>query len=61
MIPAIIIVDLYINNVYHVLEKEDLTDHRDFPRPDLISQFKNNKKSSQNGVYHSQFLSSTFW
>ena len=43
MNPAIIIVDLYINNVYHVLEKEDLTDHRDFPRPDLISQFKNEK------------------
>ena len=50
MNPAIIIVDLYINNVYHVLEKEDLTDHRDFPRPDLgpnigpSSQFKNEQK-----------------
>ena len=39
---------------------------RDFPRPDLgpnIGPFPIQKwtKSSQNGVYHLQFLSSTFW
>ena len=39
---------------------------KDFPRPDLgpnISPFptKNRAKTSQNGVYHSKFLSSTFW
>ena len=39
---------------------------RDFPRPDLgpnISHFPIQKlaKTSQNVVYHSQFLSSPFW
>ena len=39
---------------------------RDFPRPDLrpnIGPFTIKKwaKTSQNGVYYSQFLSSTFW
>ena len=39
---------------------------RDFPRPDLgpnIGPFLIQKwaKTSQNGVYYSQFLNSTFW
>ena len=39
---------------------------RDYPRPDLgpnNGPFPIQKcaKTSQNGVYHSQFLSSTFW
>ena len=41
MIPAIIIVDLYINNMNHVLEKEDLSD-RDLlnrPGPKFIKLF----------------------
>ena len=40
--------------------------NRDFPRPDFgpnIGTFPSKKlaKAVQNGVYHSQFLSSTFW
>ena len=39
--------------------------YRDFPRPDLGPNngpfpIQNEQKTSQNGVYHSQFLSSTF-
>ena len=39
---------------------------RDFPRPDIgpnigPSRIQRWAKTSQNGVYHSQYLSSTFW
>ena len=39
---------------------------RDFPRPDLepkigLFLIKKRAKTSQNGLYHSRFLSSTFW